>query len=140
MQSLVTTEAGAVERRLLPYQVSRLLLRGALVLLWGGSGLLTLVHPPWIMEATLSRLGLPSLIAHAAVWGAGGAQIALGLAIALRFRPSLVASVQIALLAAYTVALTVAAPALWLTPFGPLLKNVVVLGAIVALAALEAKS
>lgn len=139
MQRLLTTEAGSINRRLLPHQVSRVLLRSALALLWGGSGLLTLLQPPWIVGAVVSRLGLPALAAGAAVWGIGLAQIALGLAVAMRFRPSLIASVQIALIAAYTVALTVAAPTLWLAPFGPLLKNIVVAAGIIVLSGLDSE-
>jgi len=44
---------------------------------------------------------------------------------------------QIALIAFYTLGLTVLAPALWLDPFGPLLKNLPILPAILAWIVLE---
>jgi len=45
---------------------------------------------------------------------------------------------QIVIVALYTVALSMAQPALWLDPFGPLLKNIPFVVAILVLAAIEA--
>jgi hypothetical protein len=59
---------------------------------------------------------------------AGGlADLALGVALLRDWRPVLVARAQITLVLAYTAGLSLLAPALWLDPFGGLLKNLPVL-------------
>ena len=54
-----------------------------------------------------------------------------------RWRPGALAAFQVALIVGYTVVLTAIQPSLWLDPFGALLKNVVIVPAVLALAALE---
>ena len=49
------------------------------------------------------------------------------LALLFNFRPRLLALVQLALVAAYTLGLTLLQPSLWLEPFGSLLKNMPIL-------------
>jgi hypothetical protein len=57
--------------------------------------------------------------------------IAIGVALAMRSAPWTVFWSQIAVITGYTIILTIAAPALWLELFGPLLKNIPILALIV---------
>jgi len=61
----------------------------------------------------------------------------IGTAVLARRRIAVVAALQIATVALYTVALSAAAPSLWLDPLGPLLKNFVFMLAVAVLAAVE---
>jgi uncharacterized protein YbjT (DUF2867 family) len=61
--------------------------------------------------------------------------LAIGLAVLARVRWSLLA--QLAVVTFYTLALTIAEPALWLDPFGPLLKNIPFVLAVLVLGAIE---
>ncbi len=75
------------------------------------------------------------------VWAVGAGSLldlAIGIGLLLRTRPGLMAAVQVIVILGYTLALGVAEPALWADPLGPLLKNLPVLAAALALAALEA--
>jgi uncharacterized protein YbjT (DUF2867 family) len=113
-------------------------LRVALALLWLASGAIGLLQPATRILPLLASLGLDSPgIAWTIAWASCAADLAIGVAVLARWRPALLAAIQGAVVASYTVALSVAAPALWLDPFGPLLKNLPILAAIAALAALE---
>ena len=104
----------------------RPLLSAALIVLWLVSGLVGLATPAERTAALLAPLGLP------AVLGPLASLLDLGLAllIAIGRRPALVGALQLGVIVAYTIVLTVAQPALWLDPFGPLLKNLPILAAI----------
>ena len=111
----------------------RPLLRLALAAVWIGTALATvtsgpevfaaagMAHPPepWLVYAT-SALNL--LVGLVLLWGRW---------------PVWIGIVQLALVGAYTIAMSVVAPALWADPFGPLLKNLPILVAILALMAME---
>ncbi|MBP9183312.1 MAG: hypothetical protein KBF78_09285 [Fuscovulum sp.] len=107
------------------------LIRLVLAALWLASAALGLLLPA---EAFLPRVaGLLPPEALVALARAGGlADLALGLALMRNWRPRGVARAQIALVLAYTAGLTVLAPALWLDPFGGLLKNLPVLALMLA--------
>ena len=55
------------------------------------------------------------------------ADAAIGLALLRNWRPKAVARAQLALVLGYTLGLSTLAPALWLDPFGGLLKNLPIL-------------
>ena len=57
----------------------------------------------------------------------GLADLAIGLALVRNWQPGVVAKAQIGLVLAYTAGLTLMAPALWMDPFGGLLKNLPIL-------------
>jgi uncharacterized protein YbjT (DUF2867 family) len=119
--------------RLLPV---RTILLGALAAVWIGSGLASFRLTPSQADALLAGLGLSGPAALAVTWAGAAVDMVLGLAL-LRAgwrRPALVA--QLAVMAAYTALATVALPALWADPFGPLLKNLAVLAATLALLAM----
>ncbi len=101
-------------------------IRLVLALLWLVSGLLGLLLPAETVLASVDT-GLPDAAALAS--GRLGGALDLGIAAALLagWRLRMMAWVQIAVVAGYTAALTVLAPALWLDPFGALLKNLPIL-------------
>lgn len=115
----------------------RPLLTVTLVLLWAGSGIAGLLEPPSAGESLLAALGLPEDVASRGAVPFCLADVAVGVVLALGWRPRLMGVVQLGLVAFYTVALTVIAPGLWLDPFGALLKNLPVLAAIAAWMALR---
>lgn len=112
-------------------------LRVSLAMLWLVSGVVGLLQPAARTEPLLAALGLPAGPGQLIGWLACLADLAIAAGVIARWRPGLLAGLQIALVIGYTVVLSYADPALWLDPFGPLLKNLPILTAILALAALE---
>jgi len=115
----------------------RPLLRWALAILWPASGVVGLVQPTATVTAILAGLGIAGSASLVVLWTACVIDMLVGAALMLRWRPPLLAVVQIAIVLLYTAGLTWARPALWADPFGPLLKNLPILVAIAILAALE---
>jgi uncharacterized protein YbjT (DUF2867 family) len=95
------------------------------------------VYPIDASRALLAPLGLRGSTADLAIHGGAGIDLALGLAMLLPRSRRFAYVAAIALVVAYTVIITVAMPAYWLHPFGPVLKNLPVLAALVLLAALD---
>jgi hypothetical protein len=114
----------------------RPLLRFTLATLWLGSGLVRLLVPNSSSAAALLAVVSP-VGATLMVWLSCGLDIAIGLALFARWRPRMIAGIQIGAIVAYTAVLSLLRPALWLDPFGPLLKNVPIIAAVLALGAIE---
>lgn len=74
--------------------------------------------------------GLPETLVLSLARLGGLADLALGLALLGNWRPKGTALAQLAIVLGYTVGLSLLAPALWLDPFGSLLKNLPVLALI----------
>ena len=72
-----------------------------------------------------------------AIWSTCFLDLAIGVAVLARWRSAMTCLLQLLVVIGYTIALTFAAPALWLDPFGPLLKNLPFLVAVLTLAVLE---
>ena len=105
-----------------------LVARLALAALWLGSGLVSLLpsaRPTG--PALLAEVGATGGLAHLLLFGAAALDVAVGLALLVNWRPRLIGVAQLALVAVFTAILTLRAPAWWLHPFGPLLKNLSVL-------------
>lgn len=108
----------------------RPLLRTVLILLWLGSALAGVLAPVAsyaVVDAAFSSLGLPSrplALAFSSV------DLLIAGALLVRWRPRWMAAIQMAVVAGYTILLTVLAPGLWLEPFGALLKNLPILALI----------
>ncbi len=116
----------------------RPLLRLVLAALWLASGLLGL----WLAPGTFLPLvpaagGLPDAALVALARAGGLADLAIAAAVLRGWRPRLMAGVQAGMVAAYTLAFTALAPALWLLPLGGLLKNLPILALIAVVAVLE---
>jgi uncharacterized protein YbjT (DUF2867 family) len=115
----------------------RPLLRWTLALLWLASGAIGLLQPAAVTQPIAAGFGLAGTAASVAVWASCLLDLALGVLLLGRIRPGATAALQLAVVAAYTAGLTVALPPLWADPFGPLLKNLPIMVAILVLAAIE---
>lgn len=107
-------------------------LRAALVLLWLGSGLAGFLATPQEIAALMGPLGLPVPAMTAAALGASVLDLVIAAALLVRWRPDLIGAAQLAVIAGYTLLLTIARPDLWGEPLGPLLKNLPILAAVAA--------
>lgn len=115
-------------------------LRIGLALIWIGTGIVSaFIYPIEKSVSMVASLGLTGWHASAAVYAGAALDLALGCALLFGFRPALIGLLQIATMAVFTLLATVAAPEAWIEPFGPLIKNLAVLLATVAMIALEAK-
>lgn len=108
-------------------------LRWAVGATWIASGILGLLQRAEL-AGRYSAFGVT--LDMRAVWLSCLVDLVLGFAVLARKPWATVA--QIVIVALYTVALSMAQPALWLDPFGPLLKNIPFVVAILVLAAIEA--
>jgi uncharacterized protein YbjT (DUF2867 family) len=116
----------------------RPLLRGSLILTWLGSGIVGLLQPPAQLAPLLQRLGLAGPAGEVMGLSFSVVDLALALALLLRWRPGSTMMAQLLVVLGYTIGLGLLAPGLWMDPFGPLLKNLPILAAILALGAMGA--
>jgi uncharacterized protein YbjT (DUF2867 family) len=135
---LASRPATAQDRAQARLHPVRPLLRWCLGLVWLFSGAVSLLPGGFALgTAALAPLGLGAgAIAAVVVLGAA-ADLAIGAALLLRRRARLVAWLSLAVMLAYTAAATLVVPERWLDPLGPLLKNLAVLAATLALLAVE---
>jgi len=112
-------------------------LRFMLALMWLVSGIVGFFYPPALLAGMAMVTGLSAETLH--LFGIAGcfADLLLGVLVLARWRPPLLAGIQIALIAGYTVFLSWAVPSLWMDPFGPLLKNLPIIVAVWTWAVLE---
>lgn len=109
------------------------LLRGSIALVWIVSGVVSLgLYPVGESLAMLQRVGLSGALAKLALYGSAVLDIALGVATIFAGKKILWA-LQAALIVVYTAIISVFLPELWLHPFGPVLKNLPMLAALVVL-------
>lgn len=111
-------------------------LRVALALLWLGSGALGLLYGSQLANQLIEADAIGILPSIAAVT-TSILDLLVGAWVLSGRRPVAAGATQIGLIALYTLGLTVLAPALWLDPFGPLLKNLPIAAAILAWMVLE---
>jgi uncharacterized protein YbjT (DUF2867 family) len=112
-------------------------LRFAVALMWIVTGIVSLaVFPVSESYALLERTGITGRLAPIALGGAALLDIALGIA-SLVARRKWVWWAQIALIVAYTLIITLWLPEFWAHPYGPVLKNLPILAALLLLAKLE---
>jgi hypothetical protein len=115
-------------------------LRIALALMWVWTGIVSLgLYPVQDSYALLARTGLHGAAAGIALYGAALLDLVLGvltLAAPARWRRP-VWLAQLALIAGYTLLVTLFLPEFWLHPYGPISKNLPILAAIALLWALE---
>lgn len=114
--------------------------RIALALVWVVTGILSLcLYPVASSLDLLSQVGLHGALAVVALYGSAILDILLGIA-TLLFPGRGLWRLQIGLIVAYTLVITLFLPQFWLHPFGPVLKNIPILAILVALDAAEGKS
>jgi len=115
------------------------LFRVVLAIVWIVTGLLSFgLYPVSDSMALLRQVGLEGLGAHVALYGAAMLDCLLGIATLLA-PGRLLWRLQFALIAAYSVIISIFLPQYWLHPFGPLLKNLPILAILVVLDAGEAR-
>jgi uncharacterized protein YbjT (DUF2867 family) len=116
------------------------MLRIALALLWIWTAIVSFgLYPVADSYALLARAGLHGALATLALYGAALLDLVLGV-LTLWAPPrwrSWVWLAQLALIAGYTVLVTLFLPEYWLHPYGPISKNLPIMAAIALLWALE---
>lgn len=96
-----------------------------------------------LLRTTLALLWIVSgVVGLFAGWGAALVpfcvlDVVIGLLVAARWRPRLLAGIQVAVIAVYTLGTTLLWPGMWAHPLGPLLKNLPIVAAALALGAIE---
>jgi uncharacterized protein YbjT (DUF2867 family) len=114
-------------------------LRGSIGAVWIASGAVSLgLYPITDSLGLLERVGLTGMVATGALYGAAALDVALGIA-TFRAKGAWLWRLQMALIAAYTAIISAFLPELWLHPFGPVLKNLPMLAAILVLHELDAR-
>jgi hypothetical protein len=111
-------------------------LTASLALLWIGSGLAGLVNPPADEGRVAIAIGVPANLILLLGVMFSILDLAIGGCLASGRAGRRIAIIQFVLVAGYTVGIGLCAPWLWLDPFGSLLKNLPILAAILAWAAM----
>ena len=96
----------------------------SLSFLWIFTGLTSLFFKPGIGYEILANAGITDTLANIAVVGGGALDIALGVWLLTSFKTKLCFTVQLSVIATYTLLLTIIDASFWLHPFGPLTKNI----------------
>ncbi len=104
----------------------RPILRLTLAVMWLASGLIGLMLPTDAFLPAVTGI-LPDTVLIAAARITGIIDVLIALALLRAYRLKSLAWVQFAMVAGYTAGLTLIAPALWVEPFGALLKNLPIL-------------
>jgi uncharacterized protein YbjT (DUF2867 family) len=111
------------------------LLRASIAAVWIVTGVLSLgIYPVSESYALLARTGLTGTVAAIALYGAALLDVAFGIAIyTMRRHRVWLWRAQMLLIAGYTLIITIHLPEFWLHPYGPVLKNLPLLAAILVL-------
>lgn len=116
----------------------RPLLRISLALLWIWTGIVSaFLYPQQDSFALLQRVGISAVLLPIMLYGAATLDLLLGMALLVRHHLRLVIYLQIAVIAGYTLVITLALPGYWLHPFGAVSKNIPLLIATVILLKME---
>jgi uncharacterized protein YbjT (DUF2867 family) len=136
-QFIAPPEAAAV---LLRAKLNWLLpmLRLCIALVWILTGIVSLgLYPVEESYALLARTGITGWLAPVMLYGAALLDLGFGIATLFLPRRHWLWIAQLAIIGFYTVIITFRLPEFWLHPYGPLSKNLPMLGAIFLLLALE---
>jgi uncharacterized protein YbjT (DUF2867 family) len=116
----------------------QLVLRASLAAVWLVAGVVSMgVYPIEESYALLARVGITGGLAPVALYGAAAMDIAFGIGTLFLRQRKFLWIAQATLIAVYTVTITFYLPEFWLHPFGPLIKNLPILAAILLLYELE---
>ncbi|MBP2314446.1 SDR family oxidoreductase [Azospirillum soli] len=131
--------AGPSDRTAARLLVPRWALLAAMAALWIGTGLISAMVSTALGYELLAEMGLHGPFATLLLYGGAAADLVLGIALLAVHgrRRRTVLWTQLAVVVGYTALVTLFAPAHWLHPFGPILKNLPVLAGTAALIALE---
>jgi uncharacterized protein YbjT (DUF2867 family) len=114
------------------------MLRLSVAAVWIVTGIVSFgLYPVEDSYALLARVGITGALAPVALYGAAVLDLALGSATLTMRRRRALWLLQMAVIAGYTLLITVFLPEFWLHPYGPLLKNVPMLAMLGLLFALE---
>ena len=114
------------------------LLRWSIALVWIFTGIVSFgAYPVSDSYALLARVGATGNFASLLLYGAAALDLAVGLGILLLRNRQWLWTAQLLLIAGYTIIITFKLPEFWLHPYGPVLKNLPLLAAIVLLQQLE---
>ncbi len=105
----------------------RPLIRFSLMFMWLISGLVGLFLPPERFLDGLSSVPFSGQALTIAARGAGLIDVAIAFGLLAAWRLPRLALLQLAMVGSYTLAFGLMAPALWLEPYGGLLKNIPIL-------------
>jgi hypothetical protein len=115
------------------------LLRVSIALVWIATGIVSFgVYPVEESYALLARVGLTGTVAAIALYGAAALDLAFGVAIFVMRERIWLWRAQMLLIAGYSAIIAVYLPEQWLHPYGPMLKNLPMLAAILLLHEFEA--
>jgi uncharacterized membrane protein YphA (DoxX/SURF4 family) len=95
------------------------------------------LYPVEGSRALLASAGLHGAVADVALYAGAALDLALGIAMLLPRTRRAACLAAIALILGYTAIISIALPAYWLHPFGPVLKNLPIVAALVLLHALD---
>ena len=110
------------------------LLRATVGVVWIATAIVSVgVYPTDESYAMLARVGLTGGLAAVALYGAALLDLAFGLGVFLMCDRRWLWRAQMALIVGYSVIIAIWLPEYWLHPFGPLLKNLPLLAAILLL-------
>jgi len=115
----------------------RTVMHCALVAVWVGSAAASFLLPPDLASTLLGWLTSDLTTAIAVTWSGAVLDAVLGLSLLVPGWRRRALQAQVVLMLVYTIVATVVLPALWVDPFGPLLKNFAVLAVTLALLAVE---
>ncbi len=114
------------------------MLRVSIAVVWIVTGIVSLgLYPVASSYTLLARVGIDGAMAPVMLYGAAIMDIALGIAILALRRRTWLWIFQIAVIVGYTAIITWKLPEFWLHPYGPLLKNLPLLAAIILLMEVE---
>jgi hypothetical protein len=132
-QALQTTPASQAERWHARLYFLRPLLNISIALVWLWTGIVSaFLYPVHDSYQMLERVGITGDLAPWTLYSASMSDFALGILVLSRWRLRLVAALQIGIMLAYMLVISFCLPEFWLHPFGPLLKNLPLLMAILA--------
>ncbi|MGE3808920.1 MAG: SDR family oxidoreductase [Gemmataceae bacterium] len=128
---------GQAERWQAMLALVRLPLRLSVAFIWLATGIVSVFFSVKDGYALLSQVGITGPLASLSLFGTAYFEIALGVATTLGWHVRLMGLIQLILMLGFTLILTFGIPELWLHPFGPLTKNIPLMGATLAMIALE---
>ncbi len=137
-RQLLSEPANQAERWHAGLYFLRPLLRLSIACLWIWSGIVSIFfYPHELSYRFLSATGITGTAAPLALYGLALFDVGLGIATFLSFRPRRLIPLQLIIVALYTLTITIALPEFWLHPFGPVLKNIPLLIALLVYLQLE---